>query len=165
MSIHIKLTKLARLPDRPNGDSPIGEMTEGYTVWGHCIDMPKCGEVFNMTRYKRNDVLAYGLFNTSVIQEVHYGLNKPTLLVTENSVYELEVINVEVSIRNKPLFKPVMNKEIYMDTLSSMYLAAYAVLEAEGYTFASVEEDDAFHDTMMLFLEETFNWPDYASYN
>ena len=165
MSVHIKLTKLARRENRPNGECPLGEMIEGYTVWGHCSDLPKCGEIFNMSRYKRNEVLAFGLFNTSVIQEIHQSIRLPTLLVTENSLYELEVLRVEPSIRNQPVFKPHMNKEVFMENVSSWYLALYDALEKDGFTFASVKEDDAFHDSIMLFLEETFNWPDYASHN
>ena len=165
MSIHIKVTKLAGLEGRPNGESPIGSIEEGYTVWGFCKELPKVGQYFGMKRYKRNDVMADGVFTTSLIKEILQRHGQPTLIKTENSVYEYEILRIEPSITNQPIFKPLMNKDICMEQVSSLVLRVYDELEKEGFTFGSVDEDNAFHDSLTLFFEETFNWPDYASYN
>lgn len=75
-------------------------------------------------------------------------------------------MNKTPSITNQPLFKPKMvGREITMEDIRAAHIAFYEVLEKRGIKFASVEEDDRFYDSMRLFLEESFNWPDYGNYN
>lgn len=70
------------------------------------------------------------------------------------------------SITKHPLFKPKMaGREVTMEDIRAAHIAFYETLETRGIKFASAEEDDKFHYSMRLFLEESFNWPDYNSYN
>lgn len=52
-----------------------------------------------------------------------------------------------------------------MEDLNAAKAAFYDALQARGLDFVSIEEDDKFHDSLSLFLEETFHWPDYNSFN
>jgi len=52
-----------------------------------------------------------------------------------------------------------------MEDIIAAQSAFYDVLEKRGLCFASVENDDKFFESHRLFLEESFNWPDYNSYN
>lgn len=92
--IRIQLTKITRLPDRPDGDlytldnwQPI---TEGYEIKGTYLVAPKVGERFNVERYERNGVKMLGDFSTSPVQLVEQQDEKTWLVTTENSVYRME---------------------------------------------------------------------------
>lgn len=69
------------------------------------------------------------------------------------------------SITAQPVFRPEMTKVISMEDLRAAKLAFYNALQDRQIYFATVEEDNKFHDSFSLFLEESFNWPDYHSYN
>lgn len=75
-------------------------------------------------------------------------------------------MNKTLSVTDRPLFKPKMvGREVIMEDIIAAHIAFYEVLEKRGIKFASVEEDDRFNQSMRLFLEESFNWPDYGNYN
>ena len=70
------------------------------------------------------------------------------------------------SIINRQLIRPKMaGCEVYMEDIRAAHVAFYETLEQRGIKFASAEEDDKFYSSMRLFLEESFNWPDYANCN
>lgn len=69
------------------------------------------------------------------------------------------------SITVQPVFRPKMTREVHMEDLRAAYVAFIDRLEERGVHFASLEDDNGFHDSMWLFLEESFNWPDYTSHN
>lgn len=70
------------------------------------------------------------------------------------------------SITKQPLYRAKLkNKEITMEQLRTVSIAVFDALEKEGIHFVSDVEEDKFHDSLNLFLEETFNWPDYVSFN
>ncbi len=52
-----------------------------------------------------------------------------------------------------------------MEDIIAAQSAFFAELEKRNLNFESVEEDDKFYESLRLFLEESFNWPDYNSYN
>jgi hypothetical protein len=94
--IHIQLTKVTRLPDRPDGDlytldnwQPI---TEGYTLKGTYLVAPKVGERFNVERHERNGVVALGDFSTSPVQSI-VAEGSVTVLTTLNSVYHMRTLS------------------------------------------------------------------------
>lgn len=94
MSLHVQVTKLTRLPNRPNGDllaiDHIGSIEEGYTLRGY-MTPPKLGEPFRVDRYERNGVKAIGQFTTSPVQKIGDIYDDGTFCIeTENSVYQLE---------------------------------------------------------------------------
>jgi hypothetical protein len=93
MSTHIRLTKITKLPDRPDGDlytldnwQPI---QVDYTIKGHYFVAPKVGERFNVVRYERNGASVLGDFSTSPVQSIEYG-ERVVLITTQNSVYRME---------------------------------------------------------------------------
>lgn len=92
MKTHIRLTKVTRLPDRPDGDlytlDNWQSITEGYSIKGHYSVAPKVGERFHVERYERNGVKMLGDFSTSPVVSIEYG--KTTLITTQNSVYLME---------------------------------------------------------------------------
>lgn len=69
------------------------------------------------------------------------------------------------SITKQPLFHPKMSRVVSMEMLGSAYVAFMNDFDPRDDLFVSVKEADAFHDSMWLFLEESFNWPDYHSHN
>lgn len=69
------------------------------------------------------------------------------------------------SITDEPVFVPKTNREVLMEDLIAAHIAFYDTLEKRGIAFNSVEDDDKFYDSMRLFLEESFNWPDYGNHN
>ncbi len=69
------------------------------------------------------------------------------------------------SITAQPLFRPKTNREVYMEDLMMAKVAFMDALEARGVKFVSLQEEDRFYDSLGLFAEESFNWPDYASHN
>lgn len=94
--IHVKVTKLESLDGRPNGtlvdwNADTTEITKGYWIVGHTVELPKVGERFNVDRYIRNGVEILGEFTTSPVQEV-LEVDGKTRIRTENSVYEIEVL-------------------------------------------------------------------------
>lgn len=69
------------------------------------------------------------------------------------------------SITKQPVFRPEMTRDVTMEDIIAAQGAFYTELEKRGLHFASVENDDKFFESHRLFLEESFNWPDYNSYN
>lgn len=69
------------------------------------------------------------------------------------------------SITNQPVFRPVTNREVYMEDLMTAKVAFMDALESRGLKCVSLEEEDKFYDSLGLFLEESFGWPVYASHN
>lgn len=69
------------------------------------------------------------------------------------------------SITKQPVFRPKMSRDVTMEDIIAAQCAFYDVLEKRNLNFESVEEDDKFFESHRLFLEESFNWPDYNSYN
>jgi len=69
------------------------------------------------------------------------------------------------SITKQQVFRPKLNREVYMEDLIPAKVDFMDALEARGVKFASNEEEDKFYDSLTLFLEESFGWPDYASHN
>ncbi len=69
------------------------------------------------------------------------------------------------SIIGQPLFRPKLIREISMEQLRSAYVSFMEDLDPKGNLFESAIDDDGFHDSMWLFLEESFGWPDYHSHN
>jgi len=96
MKTHIRLTKITRLPDRPNGDlmpadshTERGAIVEGYTIRGFYTEPPTIGKRFCVDRYERNGVKIEGEFSTSPVD----GFDRKEgyiLITTENSVYRME---------------------------------------------------------------------------
>jgi hypothetical protein len=73
--------------------------------------------------------------------------------------------NTGPSITKQPVFRPELTKPISMEDLRAAQLAFYNALQDRQIYFATVEDDNKFYESMSLFLEESFNWPDYHSYN
>lgn len=98
MKTHIVLTKMTRLPGRPDGDlHTLTEnllITEGYTIKGFYSDPPTIGKRFCVDRYERNGEKIEGAFSTSPVQSIERG--KVTLITTENSVYRMEELPEEI---------------------------------------------------------------------
>lgn len=69
------------------------------------------------------------------------------------------------SITKQPVFRPKMNREVYMEDLRTAKVVFMETLEERGLKFDSEAQADLFYASLGLFLEESFNWPDYASYN
>ena len=69
------------------------------------------------------------------------------------------------SITKQPLFRPKLTREVSMEMLRSAYVAFMNDLDPREDLMASNTEDEGFHNSMWLFLEESFGWPDYASHN
>ena len=69
------------------------------------------------------------------------------------------------SITEVGIFRPKTTREVSMEDLRHAYLAFYDALEKRGVNFASVQDDDGFHDNFFLYLEEAFGWPEYKSFN
>lgn len=68
------------------------------------------------------------------------------------------------SIRNQPVFKPVTNREVTMEDIGVIKLALMDKMEASGIRM-DIETENKFYDSLSLFLEESFDWPDYTSFN
>jgi hypothetical protein len=69
------------------------------------------------------------------------------------------------SITKQAVFRPKMTRDVTMEDIIAAQSAFFAELEKRNLNFESVEEDDKFYESLRLFLEESFNWPDYNSYN
>lgn len=97
MKTHVKVTKLERLPDRPDGDligiDERGKITEGYWIKGHCSKLPTRGERFHVDRYERNGIKIIGDFTTSPVVLTSHTDDGKTQFKTENSIYEVEVLS------------------------------------------------------------------------
>jgi len=96
MKTHIRLTKVTRLPDRPDGDlmpSDLsierGAIIEGYTIMGFYTEPPTIGKRFCVDRYERNGVKIEGEFSTSPVWDVEVKGDK-TAITTQNSIYLME---------------------------------------------------------------------------
>lgn len=68
------------------------------------------------------------------------------------------------SITKRSLVRPRLNRPVSMEQLRSAYVAFMNSLDPLD-DLMSNEESDKFHDSMWLFLEKSFGWPDYASHN
>lgn len=96
MSTYVKVTKLERLPDRPNGQlvavDKTSEITEGYWLIGYTDRMPTIGERFVVERHNRNGVEALGEFSTSPVEafDTHDSWIE---IRTLNSVYRIDLLN------------------------------------------------------------------------
>ena len=69
------------------------------------------------------------------------------------------------SITKQDVFRPEMARVVSMEDVNYAKSALFAALLKRDLHFSSVEEDDKFHDSLSLFLEESFNWPDYNNFN
>ncbi len=69
------------------------------------------------------------------------------------------------SITKQPLFRPKTNRDAYMEDLMHAKVAFMDALDQRGLKCVSNAEEDRFYDSLSLFLEESFGWPDYASHN
>jgi hypothetical protein len=69
-----------------------------------------------------------------------------------------------LSIRNQPVFIPKTNKEVCMEDVRAMKLALMDAMEARGVSMG-IDDENKFYDSLSLFLEESFNWPDYRNLN
>ena len=69
------------------------------------------------------------------------------------------------SITKQPVFRPRMSRDVTMEDIIAAQCAFFEALEKRNLNFESVEEDDKFYESLRLFLEESFNWPDHNSYN
>ncbi len=91
---HIQLTKLTRLPDRPDGQlmawDRFGSIEVGYVIKGHYDSPPKIGEAFIVNRYERNGVKIDGEFSTSPVQLISRTDDGKTQIQTVNSIYVME---------------------------------------------------------------------------
>lgn len=98
MKTHIRLTKVTRLPDRPDGDllpadshTERGAIVEGYTIKGFYSEPPAIGKRFYVDRYERNGIKVEGEFSTSPVWDVEVKGDK-TAITTQNSIYLMETI-------------------------------------------------------------------------
>jgi hypothetical protein len=69
------------------------------------------------------------------------------------------------TIKDVGVYKPETTREVTMEDIDHALVAFYDALQSRGINFTSVEEDNKFHDNFMLYLEETFKWPEYTSFN
>ncbi len=94
---HVKVTKIERLPDRPDGDfiglNEGGPICEGYWIKGHCFELPTRGQPFHVDRYERNGTKIIGDFTTSPVQLTSHTDNGDIQFKTENSVYNVQFIS------------------------------------------------------------------------
>ena len=67
------------------------------------------------------------------------------------------------SIRDNAIFKPEMTKPVAMEDIDSIILNICNVMDARGFDFKSTEDNDKFFASLSLFLEESFNYPDYRN--
>jgi hypothetical protein len=67
------------------------------------------------------------------------------------------------SIRDNAIFKPEMTKPVAMEDISAMILTLCKSMEKQGFDFKSTEDNDKFFTSLQLFLEETFNYPDFRN--
>ncbi len=95
MSTKISLTKVARLPDRPDGDlytldnwQPI---SVDYHIKGTYVVAPRIGHPFHVERHERNGVVMLGDFTTSPVQSI-VAEGSVTVLTTENSIYHMRML-------------------------------------------------------------------------
>lgn len=95
--IPVRVTKLSRLPNRPEGTleaiEGVSAISEGYTLSGTCDRMPQVGRPFHVERHERNGVKIYGLFNTSVVQSIQPNDDGTLVIRTENSTYLVETLS------------------------------------------------------------------------
>lgn len=69
------------------------------------------------------------------------------------------------SITKQPVFRPRTNREVSMEDLTHAKVAFMDALEERGVKCVSNEEEDKFYDSLGLFLEESFGWPEWRSHN
>lgn len=96
MNRAIRLTKLTRLPDRPNGDlysvDGHSSITEGYTILGTIDRMPKVGERFLVARTERNGIQMLGDFSTSPVVAIELEDDLVVVFKTQNSIYRMDIL-------------------------------------------------------------------------
>lgn len=88
--IHVQLTKIASLPDRPDGTGAAGSITAGYVIKGYYLSLA-IGEPLTVIRYERNGEKVGGIFTTSPVK-VFYGDPEGITVKTENSEYRLDFL-------------------------------------------------------------------------
>lgn len=69
------------------------------------------------------------------------------------------------SITTQPVFRPKTSREVHMEDISAAQVALFDKLDQRGIKFATLDDENRFWDSLSLFLEESFGWPDYASHN
>lgn len=52
-----------------------------------------------------------------------------------------------------------------MEDVKRMSLALINKMDSDLKISMSIEDEDKFYDSLSLFLEESFNWPDYKNHN
>lgn len=67
------------------------------------------------------------------------------------------------SITKRPVFRPKTNKVVYMEDIGAAKVALIDALAKRGIEMTP-EEENLFWDSLGLFLEESFNWPDYRAH-
>lgn len=105
-----KITKIQTLHESGGalltalGVEPI---TDGYWIVGHLLETPAVGRPLRMLRHIRNGEYILGLFVSSVIVSITSSTdNKPKLVCTETSVYELEESNCCITPEQYAFFTP-----------------------------------------------------------
>ena len=91
--IHISLTKVARLPDRPEGslmtETETLAISTGYTIKGFAPEPPEVGKRFYVDRYERNGDRIQGAFSTSLVARIYADAEGRLTFDTQNSTYRL----------------------------------------------------------------------------
>lgn len=87
----VKVTKIEKLPGRPDGIGQVQPITEGYNLIGEAWEDPVVGKSYAVERRIRNGVTAYGLFETSDVKEVDVIDERTTIITTHNSKYRIEL--------------------------------------------------------------------------
>ena len=82
-------------------------------------------------------------------------INKPE--VKQQVVYKIPSIN------DGPVFKPQMTKPIAMEDIQSIITQLASYMSDKSFDFKSTEDNDKFFTSLQLFLEETFNYPDFRN--
>lgn len=64
---------------------------------------------------------------------------------------------------NKHIHK--FNREIYMEDVERITADVFKSLNDNNIQFDSIVDDNNFHDRLRVFLEESFDFPDYRNHN
>lgn len=88
---YVRLTKLRSRPFRTENGVDTGYyIPEGHIMDGWFLQDPAVGHPLVLLRFRRNELCRLGLFSSSLV--THVG---ETQIVTENSVYSLELRSFE----------------------------------------------------------------------
>jgi hypothetical protein len=58
-----------------------------------------------------------------------------------------------------------LSRPVYMEDLEAVTFAVYETLNKRDIWFNSVTSDDDFHRSLIEFLEQRFNYPNYNNHN